>query len=91
MNYPCHTAEIKKLNRIAGQIEGVKKMIDDHRYCPEILTQLRAVRSAVKSVEATILEAHLQSCVADAMISGKKKEAEKKIRELQDLFKRYED
>ncbi len=46
--HPSHDAEIKRLNRIAGQIEGVKKMVDEGRYCPEILSQLRAVRSAVE-------------------------------------------
>jgi DNA-binding FrmR family transcriptional regulator len=51
------------LNRIAGQIEGIKKMVDEGRYCPEILSQLRAVRSAVKGIETEILRRHLSSCV----------------------------
>ena len=46
---PSHLENIPRLNRIAGQIEGIKKMIEDGRYCPDILSQLRAVRSAVKS------------------------------------------
>jgi DNA-binding FrmR family transcriptional regulator len=90
-NHPSHTAEIAKLNRIAGQVEGIKKMIEDHRYCPDILTQLKAVRSAVRTVEANILESHLQSCVADAMISGDKEETAAKIAELKELFKRYDE
>lgn len=90
-NHPCHKSELKKLNRIAGQIEGIKKMIDEHRYCPDILTQLRAARSAIKSVEASILECHLQSCVTDALASGDKKAATQKIEELKYLFKRYDD
>ena len=90
MSHPCHKTEIKKLNRIAGQVEGIKKMIDEGRYCPDILTQLRAVRSAVHSVETTILETHLQSCVSDAMKSGDKKKADEKIAELKNLFKRFD-
>ena len=88
--HPCHSAEIPKLNRIAGQVDGIKRMIDEGRYCPDILTQLRAVRSAIRSVEANILEKHLQSCVADAMRAGNEKETEKKIAELKELFKRYD-
>jgi DNA-binding FrmR family transcriptional regulator len=89
--HPCHHAELKKLNRISGQVEGIKKMIGEHRYCPDILTQLRAVRAALRRVEADILETHLQSCIADAMIGGDKKEATQKIAELKDIFKRFDD
>ncbi len=89
--HPSHNAEIPKLNRITGQVEGIKKMIDEGRYCPDILTQLRAVRSALKSVEANILESHLQFCVADAMTDGTENEKRDRIAELKDLFKRYED
>ena len=88
---PCHTAELSRLNRISGQIEGVKRMIEEHRYCPDILTQLRAVKSAIRSVEANILETHLQHCVTDAMVNGNKKEKEKRIEELKDLFKRFDE
>ena len=85
---PCHTGEIAKLNRIGGQIEGVKRMIEENRHCPEILTQLRAARSAIRTVEAHILEAHLQHCVTQAMHDGKTQE---KIDEIKDLFKRYDE
>jgi len=86
--HPCHKAELAKLNRIAGQIEGVKRMIDDNRYCPEILAQLKAVRSAVRTVEANVLENHLQHCVTDAINTGNTQE---KIDEIKDLFKRYDE
>jgi len=89
--HPCHKAEIKKLNRIAGQVEGVKRMIDEGRYCPEILAQLKAVRSAVRTVEAQVLETHLQHCVAEAVASGNEKETQQKIDEIKDLFKRYDE
>lgn len=87
-NHPCHKAEITKLNRIAGQIEGVKRMIEDGRYCTDILAQLRAARAAIRTVEAHILETHLHHCVAEAMDTGN---AQDKIDEIKDLFKRYDE
>ena len=89
--HPCHSGELPKLNRISGQIEGIKRMIDEGRYCPDILTQLRAVRSALRSVEANVLEAHLHHCVSDAIESGDAKKAEAQIEELKTLFKRFDD
>lgn len=86
--HPDHGAQLPKLNRVSGQIEGIRSMIVEKRYCPDIMTQLRAARSALKSIEASILEAHLSACVADAMHSG---DVESKISELKDIFKRYHD
>lgn len=88
--HPDHSNEISRLNRISGQIEGVKKMIEERRYCPDILTQLRAVASATKSLEASILEAHIGSCVADAFKSDKVEEQKEKVSELVKLFKRFD-
>lgn len=88
---PCHHEEISRLNRIAGQVDGIKAMIMQGRYCPDILTQMRAVRSALKSVEANILERHLQACVTDAILHGDSTEQTDKIAELKTLFKRFED
>ena len=87
---PCHKSEISKLSRIGGQVEGIKRMIDEGRYCPDILTQLRAARAALKTVELNVLEHHMQSCVADAMKSGSKKKADEKITELKDIMKRFQ-
>ena len=89
--HPCHKHEISKLNRIAGQVEGVKRMIEEARYCPEILAQLKAIRSAVRTVEANVLETHLQHCVADAFEGNNKKAAQEKVDEIKDLFKRYDE
>jgi len=88
---PCHQQDLPRLNRIGGQIDGVKKMIEDGRYCPDILTQLRAVRSALKSVEANILERHLNGCVNEAMKSNDSKVHAQKLEELKDLFKKFDD
>lgn len=87
--YPRHIENIPRLNRIAGQIEGIKKMIENGRYCPEIISQLRAVRSAVKAVESNILQKHLQHCVAQSFDSAEDKE--KKIEELKMLFDKFND
>lgn len=83
-----HTAELPRLNRISGQIEGIKRMIDDRRYCPDILTQLRAIRSAVRAVESNILNLHLQTCVMQCFDS--EEERNEKIMEIKKLFDRFE-
>lgn len=87
--HPCHCGELPRLNRVSGQLEGVKRMIETGRYCPDILIQLRAVRAAIRKVESSILHKHLQHCVAEAMRTGEG--AETKIEELQQIFERYED
>lgn len=85
---PSHMENMPRLNRIGGQIEGIKKMIEDGRYCPDIITQLRAVRSALKAVESNILKKHLQHCVA---LSFTHEDKDKKIEELKMLFDRFDD
>ncbi|MCC6598452.1 MAG: metal-sensitive transcriptional regulator [Alphaproteobacteria bacterium] len=88
-SHPSHDEELVKLNRISGQIDGIKRMIDEHRYCPDILTQLKAVRSAIRAVEANILETHLHSCIAESFGEHDKDAAHKKIDEMKVLFKRF--
>lgn len=88
--HPSHESEMSNLNRVSGQIDGIKKMIDERRYCPEILTQLRAIRSAIKNIEARILETHLSSCVSQTFLSPRLEDRRKKIDEICDLLKRYE-
>lgn len=91
LKHPSHEAEIKRLNRIGGQIEGVKKMIEEERYCPEILSQLRAVRSAIKGIETEILRRHLSSCVVSAMQGGDKASRLKTIEEITSLFSKFDE
>lgn len=86
--YPDHSKELHRLNRIAGQIEGVKRMISEREYCPKIITQIQAVRAALKSLETVVLKKHLASCVNDALGSSNRKEAEQKMAELIELFHR---
>ena len=75
------------MNRISGQTEGIKKMIADQRHCSEILSQLRAVRFAVRAIEANILKTQLQYCVVQSFNS--EEERQEKIEELRDLFDRF--
>ncbi|MCB0331270.1 MAG: metal-sensitive transcriptional regulator [Bdellovibrionales bacterium] len=90
--HPSHKKQISRINRLSGQLEGVKRMIESQRYCPEILTQLRAIRSAVKSLEANVLQTHLTNCVTETFSSKRvsKREKDKKIEELIEIFKRFD-
>lgn len=72
----------KRLKRIAGQVRGVLQMIDDDRYCIDVLTQTAAVRAALQKVEEEILRDHVSHCVADAFTEGDIEEQRTKIDEL---------
>lgn len=87
---PSHRKQLARLNRVGGQIAGIQKMIEQGRYCPDILTQLRATRAAVRSLEMEILKNHLQTCVAQAFTAPDIAERDKKIEELVELFYRYD-
>jgi CsoR family transcriptional regulator, copper-sensing transcriptional repressor len=63
-------AHLKRLRRIEGQVRGIQRMVDDDRYCIDILTQVAAATSALQSVALTLLEEHLEHCVADAVRAG---------------------
>ncbi len=89
MQYPDHSNLLPNVNRVAGQIEGVKKMIADRRYCPDILQQLKSAKSAINSIESAMLEAHMDACVMDAFNSQNEKVKAKKIAELKVLYRRF--
>lgn len=88
-NHPSHINEVNNLNKAIGQLEGIKKMISEKRYCIEILTQFKAVRSAIKSVEINILQKHLSSCLKDCLIHQDTKEIEVKLEEIKSLLKKF--
>lgn len=77
-----------RLNRIEGQVRGIVRMVEQDRYCLDILTQLQAVRAAVRRVETELLKSHLGHCVAEAMTSGDVAERERKTAELVELMDR---
>ncbi len=79
-----HMDQLVRLRRIGGQVAGIERMIEEGRYCMDILIQLRAVRAALKRVEGNILERHLKHCVAQAI--GDPEAAEQKVAELQKYF-----
>jgi DNA-binding FrmR family transcriptional regulator len=79
---------LNRLNRIEGQVRGVARMIEDDRYCIDVLTQLQAVRAALARVETEILKEHLGHCIEGAIVSGDKAEQRKKAEELIQLLER---
>ena len=79
MSLPDHSDNLSSLRRIEGQVRGVQQMIDDNRYCMDIVNQIKAIKSALSRVESKILEKHLRSCVTKVL---NKKEMEEKITEL---------
>lgn len=81
-------AKVNRLNRIAGQVRGIAQMIEDGRYCIDILTQLQAVKSALARVESEVLKDHAARCVADAIASGDEAEQRAKFNELIELMER---
>ena len=77
-----------RMKRIAGQIGGIQRMIDDERYCVDILLQIAAARAALTKVGKTLLAGHVETCVVDAVAKGGKARREK-LDELLDVFDRY--
>jgi DNA-binding FrmR family transcriptional regulator len=72
----------KRLNRIEGQVRGLSKMVEDDRYCIDIVTQISAVRAALRRVEEEVLSDHVSHCVEHAIASGDKADQREKISEL---------
>ncbi|ASQ46970.1 metal-sensitive transcriptional regulator [Legionella clemsonensis] len=88
--YPAHTKELSRINRVLGQLEGIKRMIQDKRYCVDILTQVRASRNALKTIELSILETHLGHCLAKAYQLNDEQKKAKQLREIINLLQKYE-
>ncbi len=79
-------ASIKRLNRIEGQVRGIARMIEEERYCIDILQQMQAIKSAFAKVEDAILKDHSATCIENAIASGDTAEQRKKFGELVDLI-----
>ena len=80
----------KRLNRIEGQVRGLAKMVDEDRYCIDIVTQISAVRSALRRVEEEILKDHVAHCVEHEIHSGDKADQRRKIAELMEVVGRVD-
>jgi len=78
----------KRLGRIEGQVRGLSKMVEEDRYCIDIVTQISAVRAALRRVEEEVLRDHVAHCVEHAIASGNKAEQREKITELMEVIGR---
>jgi CsoR family transcriptional regulator, copper-sensing transcriptional repressor len=79
---------LKRLGRIEGQVRGLARMVDEDRYCIDIVTQLSAVRAALRRVEEEVLRDHVSHCVEHAISSGDADEQRRKVAELMAVFAR---
>ncbi len=79
----------KRIRRISGQVAGIERMIDEDRYCVDVLHQVAAVRAALDGVGKLILRSHVETCVADALVSGRPKDRTEKIDEIMEVFSKF--
>ena len=82
-------ALVKRLHRIEGQVRGIERMVEDDRYCIDVLTQIAAVSTALESVALRLLDDHVKHCVAGALASGDEAEAGRKAAELLEAVQRF--
>lgn len=81
-----HESQITRLNRVEGQIRGIKKMINDGRYCVDILTQIRSANRALAKVKDNIFQGHLEACVRESLSGDDLADREKKVNEIIELL-----
>jgi DNA-binding FrmR family transcriptional regulator len=86
-----HAGQLDRLRRIEGQVGGLVRMVEEERYCVDILTQIRAARAALRRVEEAVLREHVEHCVAQAIRSGDSAEQKAKVDELLDVVGRFSD
>ena len=86
--HPDHGASKKRINRIKGQLDAVSRMIDERKYCPDILQQIRAATSAMQGLETEILRGLLRGCVKTAFESRNSFEINDKVEEILGLWNR---
>jgi DNA-binding FrmR family transcriptional regulator len=82
-------AIVKRLHRVEGQVRGIERMVEDDRYCIDILTQIAAVNTALESLAFKILDEHVRHCVAGAFASGDEADASVKTEELLEAVRRF--
>jgi DNA-binding FrmR family transcriptional regulator len=82
-------ALVKRLHRIEGQVRGIERMVEDDRYCIDVLTQIAAVNTALESLAFKILDEHVRHCVAGAITSGDEDDAAAKTEELLGAVHRF--
>lgn len=79
----------RRLRKIAGQVAALERMVDEDRYCVDVLLQIAAVRGALDKVGKLLLEGHVETCVSDAIRSGRSQERREKLAELVEVFSRF--
>ncbi len=79
---------LKRLNYIEGHLQGVRRMIEEDKYCPEILKQTYAIRRAIEKMEALILDGHLRTCVVEGIREGREEQVVEELMELYTLANR---
>ncbi len=80
---------VGRLRRIEGQVQGIQRMVEEDKYCVDILLQLTAVQGAVEQVQKLLLGQHLESCVTEAVRSGSSRDRQRKMDELLEVFSRF--
>ncbi len=82
-----HLSQADRLIKVEGQIRGIIKMIEEERYCIDIVTQIKAITSALRSVERSVVQQHIDVCVSRAIDAGNNKEKDRHLREITELLK----
>lgn len=80
---------VLRLRRVEGQVRGVQKMVEEDRYCPDVLVQMSAIHESLRAVERILMKDHLQHCATEALRSGDDKQAQRTYNELTELFYRH--
>ena len=86
MSHPSHKSELASLRRIEGQLRGIARMVEEEKYCIDILNQIKAVRNSLATVEGKILKTHLRECVKKSLDGGEN--FDQKVEELVKVLKR---
>lgn len=80
---------LRRLNRIEGQVKGVKRLVEEETYCVDVMTQISSIHEALRGVGKILMRNHLQHCVTDALRDGDKDKAEKTYQEMMDLIYKF--
>jgi DNA-binding FrmR family transcriptional regulator len=88
MHTEAKSSCLKRLGRIEGQVRGLSRMVEEDRYCIDVVTQISAVRAALRKLEEEVLRDHVGHCVEHAIAAGNKSEQRKKVAELMDVISR---
>lgn len=90
MEVETRSSVLKRLSRVEGQVRGIARMVEDDRYCIDLVTQIAAVRAALRRIEEAVLRDHVNHCVAGAIRSGDAEVQRQTVAELMDVLARAE-